>query len=216
MAHSYHSILIHCVFSTKDRRPLISEELQDRLFAYIGGVAKANEIRALAIGGVSDHIHLLLSVPATMPIAKAIQLIKGGSSKWIHESFPQHAHFGWQEGYGAFSIGVAQVERTRRYIERQAEHHRTVGFQEEFLQFLTRHGIEYDPRHVWGSLSRPSGTGINAAYRFPTLKRGAIVGRPSGTGLIAACRFLTLKRGAIVGRPSGTGGTRSEVMPKVD
>ncbi len=104
---------------------------------------------ALAIGGVADHVHLLLSLPSTLAVAKAIQRIKGGSSKWIHDTFPRHKEFSWQEGYGAFSIGVSQVETTTAYIRCQAEHHRTRTFKEEFLAFLKRHGIEYDERYLW-------------------------------------------------------------------
>jgi REP element-mobilizing transposase RayT len=149
MAHSFTSSLYHCTFSTKGRRRLITPELQDRLWPFMGGIARDNRMKALVIGGVEDHVHLLLSLPSTMAIAKAIQLIKGGSSKWVHDSFPQHRDFTWQEGYGAFSIGISQVESTIRYILSQAEHHRRKTFQEEFLAFLKKHGIEYDERYIW-------------------------------------------------------------------
>ncbi len=150
MSHSYISALYHCVFSTKERRKLITEELQERLWPYMGGIARENQMRMLAIGGIEDHIHLLLSIPSTLSIAKAMQLIKGGSSKWIHETFDNYQNFAWQEGYGAFSVGVSQVSDTKRYISNQREHHRTKSFQEEFIAFLEKHGIEYDPRYVWG------------------------------------------------------------------
>ena len=150
MGHSYVSSLFHCVFSTKERRRTIKPDLQDRLWPYLGGIARDHRMKALAIGGVEDHVHILLSMPSTVDIAKALQLIKGGASKWIHEEFPSHAHFAWQEGYGAFSIGVSQVDETTRYIHSQADHHRRMTFQEEFLAILARHGIDYDPRHVWG------------------------------------------------------------------
>jgi REP element-mobilizing transposase RayT len=107
-------------------------------------------MKALAVGGVADHVHILLSLPSTMAIAKAIQLLKAGSSLWIHETFPEQRGFAWQEGYGAFSIGISQVKRTKSYIESQAEHHRKKTFQGEFRAFLNKHGIEYDERHVWG------------------------------------------------------------------
>jgi REP element-mobilizing transposase RayT len=149
MAHSYTSALFHCVFSTKERRRTIDADLQPRLWSYMGGIARANSMKALAIGGVEDHVHLLLSLPSTMAVAKAMQLIKGGSSKWVHDEFPSRKDFAWQEGYGAFSIGVSQVDDTKRYIANQAEHHRTKSYQEEFLTFLERHGIEYDPRYLW-------------------------------------------------------------------
>jgi REP element-mobilizing transposase RayT len=150
MAHSFTSSLFHCVFSTKERAPLITADLQPRLWPYLGGIARDNKFTALSIGGVEDHVHLLLSLPSTMPVAKAIQLIKGGSSKWVHDTFPQLRDFAWQEGYGAFSIGISQVETTRAYIQRQKEHHRQKTFKEEVLAFLKKHGIEYDPRFIWG------------------------------------------------------------------
>lgn len=117
MSHSYVSALFHCVFSTKERRKTITHELQERLWPYIGGIARENKMRALAIGGVEDHIHLLLSMPSTLSVAKSMQLIKGGSSKWVHETFPDHQDFEWQEGYGAFSIGISQVPDTKKYID---------------------------------------------------------------------------------------------------
>jgi REP element-mobilizing transposase RayT len=116
----------------------------------MGGIARDNGMKALAIGGVEDHVHLLLSLPSTLVIAKAIQLVKGNSSKWVHETFPQMAHFAWQEGYGAFSIGVSQRDTTVAYIQNQKKHHQRKTFQEEFLSFLKKHGIEYDLRFVWG------------------------------------------------------------------
>lgn len=150
MGHSYVSSLYHVVFSTKERRKQIDVELQSRLWPYLGGIARENDIKALAVGGVEDHVHLLLSLPSTRAIAKAVQLIKGGSSKWIHNEFLAHGDFAWQEGYGAFSIGISQVDDTVRYIANQAEHHRTKTFEEEFLAILERHGIGYDPRYIWG------------------------------------------------------------------
>jgi REP element-mobilizing transposase RayT len=150
MPHSYLSNLMHCVFSTKERRKLITPEMQQRLWPFIGGIAKENGMKALAIGGIADHVHILLSLPATMPIAKAMQLVKGGSSKFVHEAFPDHRAFAWQEGYGAFSVSISHVGETVAYIQRQAEHHRKKTFEEEFRSFLQKHGIEYDERHVWG------------------------------------------------------------------
>jgi REP element-mobilizing transposase RayT len=149
MSHSYVSAMHHCVWSTKYRRNTITSALRDRLLPYLGGIARKNNMKALAIGGVEDHVHMLLSVPATMAISKAVQLIKGGSSKWVHDTFPQFHEFGWQEGYGAFSIGISQSDDTVAYIDNQAEHHRRRTFQEEFIAFLEKHGIEYDPDHVW-------------------------------------------------------------------
>jgi REP element-mobilizing transposase RayT len=141
---------MHCVFSTKDRRKIVSSELQKSLWPFIGGVARQNGMKALAIGGVTDHVHILLSLPAVMPTSKAIQLIKGGSSKWIHDNFPAQRDFAWQEGYGAFSVSISHVKETVAYIQNQEEHHRKKTFEEEFLSFLKKHGIEYDERYLWG------------------------------------------------------------------
>lgn len=150
MAHTYTSQYLHCVFSTKARRRSINPSWGARLHAYMGGIARENRCKPIAIGGVADHVHLLLSLPPTLSVAKAMQLIKGGSSIWVHDEFPKARNFAWQQGYGAFSIGVSQVDATVAYIENQEEHHRAVSFQEEFRAFLKKHGIEWDERYVWG------------------------------------------------------------------
>ena len=120
-------------------------EVQQKLWPYIGGIARENGMTALIVGGVEDHVHVLLSLPATMAISKAMQLIKGNSSKWIHETFADLRDFAWQEGYGAFSIGVSGIEGTRSYIARQAEHHRKRSFREEMEEFLKKHGMQWSP-----------------------------------------------------------------------
>jgi REP element-mobilizing transposase RayT len=149
MSHAYVSNLMHCTFGTRARHPFIDPELEARLWPYLGGIARENRMKALAIGGTTDHIHALLSLPGMMSFAKAVQLIKGGSSKWIHETFPGQKKFAWQEGYGAFSVSASQVRRTVAYIQNQKEHHRRKTFQEEFLELLERHGIEYDQRYIF-------------------------------------------------------------------
>ena len=149
MPHSFTSALFHCVFSTKERRPTIDDALRERLIPYMGGIAREIRAPALSIGGVQDHVHLLLSLPSSMDVATAMRLVKTNSSKWIHDTFPKHRSFAWQTGYGAFSIGVSQVDETRAYIENQQEHHRKRSFQEEFVAFLVRHGIEYDEKYLW-------------------------------------------------------------------
>jgi len=150
MPHSYSSCLFHLVFSTKGRRRTLTPELRERLWPYLGGIARENEMKALVVGGFEDDVHMLVSIPPTLPLAKAVQIIKGVSSKWVHDTFPAYRDFAWQEGYGAFSIGVSGIEATIKYIESQVEHHRTRTFEEEFRSFLERHGIEYDERYVWG------------------------------------------------------------------
>jgi hypothetical protein len=112
------------------------------------GTNVGNRAGLLAVGGTDNHVHLLLSLPATMPLAKAMQLLKGGSSKWMNDSGANA--FAWQQGYGAFSVGISQQAGTISYIRSQAEHHHKRGFEEEFLAFLKKHRIEYDPSQVWG------------------------------------------------------------------
>ena len=133
-------MLIHCVFSTKDRKPIIPEPMKPKLWAYIGGIARTNEFKALAVGGMLDHVHALLSLPATFQISKAVQLIKGGSSKWLNDHLPRRS-FAWQDSYGVFSIGISQMKDTVRYINTQEQHHAKFSFEEEFRRFLDRHGL---------------------------------------------------------------------------
>ena len=142
MSHSHICCLVHVVFATAERRPAIRDEMRERLHAYLGGIACENGIQALAEGGVADHVHLLLSLPRTVSVAKAVQLLKSGSSKWIHETFPGSRNFAWQEGYGAFSIGVSQSATTVKYIQAQVEHHKRISFADELKKFLAVHGIE--------------------------------------------------------------------------
>src|SRR2546426_8186031 len=144
---SYVSSYHHCVFSTKERRPLITPALRERLWPFLGGIARQNKMKAIEIGGVEDHVHILLSLPATLSISKALQLIKGGSSKWVHETFLEHRLFAWQEKYGAFSVSVSQLDDLIQYIKSQEEHHQKMTFQEEFLALLKKHRIEYDARY---------------------------------------------------------------------
>lgn len=136
------------VFSTKQRRSSIPAEMQDRLWAFLGGIARRNGFKAIAVGGTDNHVHMLLSLPATMPLATAMQLLKGGSSKWLNETI--EPHFEWQQGYGAFSVSVSHQRQTIFYINSQAEHHRTRNFEEEFISFLKKHDIDYDPKYVLG------------------------------------------------------------------
>lgn len=128
---------------------MITEELKERLWPFMGGIARENRMKALGIGGVSDHVHLLVSIPAALSVAKGIQLIKGGSSAWIHGTFPNMKGFAWQEGYGAFSVSASHLGEVIAYIGKQEEHHRTKSFQEEYRAFLKKYGIAYDEKYLW-------------------------------------------------------------------
>ena len=138
--HFVHELLRSLRLEHKKSRTF-PPDLRDRLWPYLGGIAKQNEIRALAIGGAADHVHVLLSLPATLSVAKAMQLLKGNSSKWIRETFPKMRSFAWQEGYGAFSISVSGMDATIAYIRNQTEHHRTRSYREEFVAMLNKHGF---------------------------------------------------------------------------
>jgi REP element-mobilizing transposase RayT len=127
---------------------LIHKPLQERLWPYLGGIARANKMSALAIGGIEDHIHVLLSIPPPLSLSKAIQLLKGNSSKWIHDSFPEHQDFQWQEGYGAFSIGISGIPETTAYINSQAAHHKTRSYADELIAFLKAHSIHFESRDL--------------------------------------------------------------------
>ena len=149
MGNTYTSLYIHYIFSTKNRLPLIVPEIQDRLWPYMAGIAKNNNMKALAVGGMPDHIHILLSLSATISISKTIQIIKGNSSKWINENFDTSGHFSWQKGYGAFTVNISILQDTVRYIQNQAVHHRRKSFKNEFLDFLKKNEVVYDERYVW-------------------------------------------------------------------
>ncbi|HTB95697.1 MAG TPA: IS200/IS605 family transposase [Terracidiphilus sp.] len=149
MSHTYCSALFHCAFSTKERRRWIAPEIQAQLWAYIGGIARQHGWKALGVGGVEDHMHILLSLPTSVPVSDAMRVIKSNSSGWMREECGRKS-FEWQEGFGAFSIGQSQVESTLTYIARQKEHHKKRDFQAEYIAFLKKHRIECDPRYVLG------------------------------------------------------------------
>ena len=142
MPHTYAANFIHCIFSTKDRRPLIPVARTTELDAYLGGIARGEGFSLIAAGGTENHIHLLFVLPASISLAHAVQKLKGSSSRWIG--------FSWQEGYGAFSVSPSQVPVVKRYIQNQEQHHRKRNFEEEFVALLRHCGIEYDERHVFG------------------------------------------------------------------
>jgi REP element-mobilizing transposase RayT len=145
MPHTYSSMLVHCVFSTKERINLIRNP--QMLWRYLSGIARAKQIPLVAAGGTANHVHLLLDLPATLPLAQAMQTLKGNSSHWLNEGQPP---FAWQQGYGAFGIGESQRQTVIGYIARQAEHHKKWSFEQEFIALLRKYGIEYDKRFVFG------------------------------------------------------------------
>jgi REP-associated tyrosine transposase len=150
MPQSLSKVLIHVVFSTKERRPFLRDRvLRAELHCYIGGILNQLDCQSLAVGGVEDHVHGLACLSRTCTVAEMVKEVKRGSSLWIKERDSTLAEFAWQSGYGAFSIGFSQIEAVRGYIAGQEEHHRRQSFQDEFRQFLKRYEIAYDERYVW-------------------------------------------------------------------
>jgi putative transposase len=149
MSHTYAHLLVHVVFSTKGRAPLLTPELHPRLFPYLGGIVRELTGTALLINGTADHVHLLLRLPATCALADLLRTLKANSSRWIHEAFQNPERLAWQTGYGAFSVSVSNADRVLSYIRRQEQHHRRLSFQEEFVALLRRHGLTYDERQLW-------------------------------------------------------------------
>lgn len=150
MAHTFTCLNIHFVFSTKDRENLIEKEMLSRLHAYLGGIAKEMKLVPLAIGGTSNHVHLLLSITPVISPSKCMQTLKTNSSKWIHEEFPSRSGFAWQAGYSGFSVSPGNIQKVRKYIENQEEHHRVKTFEEEYLMFIKESGIEFEEKYIWG------------------------------------------------------------------
>jgi REP element-mobilizing transposase RayT len=149
MPQSLSSILIHLIFSTKNREPFISEAIEKELHPYMAKIFRELRSPTLTIGGTEDHLHILFSLARTIEVAELIEKVKMKTSKWIKTKGEEFEHFYWQRGYGAFSIGQSQVETLKRYIARQRIHHQRVTFQDEYRKFLKSYGIDYDERYVW-------------------------------------------------------------------
>lgn len=147
MPHTYSQNVIHIIFSTKDRQKTISPEFQPRLWAYVAAVCKKLEILVLAVGGIEDHVHLLVQVPPSLPVAKAVLAIKSNSSRCMTEL---GLKFAWQQGYGAFSVSSSNIPAVVQYIRSQQEHHKKRGFEEEFVALLKKHGVAFDTKFVFG------------------------------------------------------------------
>jgi REP element-mobilizing transposase RayT len=149
MPQSFAALYCHIVISTKNREPVITPELQPRLYAYIGGTLRESNNVLLAAGGIADHVHLLVSLSREASVAVTVREVKANSSRWIHETFAEQHSFAWQTGYGAFSVSCSQLEVVKTYLANQERHHRRKSFQQEFISFLRRHGLEYDERYIW-------------------------------------------------------------------
>ena len=149
MSTTYTNLIFHIVFSTKYRRNQINTEVQNRLYAYIGGILRDQQGILLEIGGMPDHVHILTKLSPTLAISDVLRNTKASSSKWFNETFREHSSFAWQRGFGAFSVSESNVPAVRSYIQNQAEHHQTVSFSDEFRKLLVKHGIEFDERYLF-------------------------------------------------------------------
>ena len=149
MATTFTSLHYHIVFSTKDRESWIAPEIEGRVWGYLATVARQHGITVHTVGGLDDHGHLVMAVPPTLAISKAVQLLKGSSSRWIRQTFPDPDIFRWQDGYGVFTVSTSVLSATIAYVERQRAVHVAQAFQDEFLGLLRRHDITYDKRYLW-------------------------------------------------------------------
>jgi REP element-mobilizing transposase RayT len=148
MPSTHLSLHYHLIFSTKERHPHIATDWRDRLHAYLGGIVRTLDGIPEAVGGMADHVHLLVGLRATHCLADVLRDIKAESSRWVHEEIGRRT-FSWQEGYGAFTVSASQRETVKGYIAQQEKHHRRRTFQEEYLTLLGKHGVEYDERYLW-------------------------------------------------------------------
>lgn len=146
MANTFTSLHCHVVFSTKSREHWLRSEIEEDVWRYLGGICRAHDIKALQIGGVEDHVHLLLGLPPTLALSDVLKRLKGESSKWLSAEVSGMKGFAWQDGFGAFSVGKSQIKDTIHYIQGQREHHRVVTFQDEYRKFLKFHDIEAEER----------------------------------------------------------------------
>jgi len=148
MPGTYTQILLHIVFSTKNREPWITTDIAERLYSYIGGIIRAEKGVLYDIGGIEDHIHLYLRWRADATLSDLMRTMKARSSLWVHQTLPNLCAFAWQEGYSAFSVSKSQEEAVKKYIASQAEHHKREDFKTELLRMLRLHQIEFDERYV--------------------------------------------------------------------
>jgi REP element-mobilizing transposase RayT len=147
LSHTYVQNIIHIVFSTKERRKTIPRNMQERCWSYIAGICKHEKIFVHAIGGMEDHIHLLLQIPPTIALAEAVLTVKSNSSRWMKKEIKK---FAWQEGYSGFGVSKSNVPVVMRYIKNQEQHHKKRTFEQEFRALLEKHGIEFDPKYMLG------------------------------------------------------------------
>ena len=149
MPQSLSKVIIHIIFSTKDREAWLDSGVRPRMHAYLATVCRGLGAELVRVGGVTDHVHIVTTLPRTLSQAQLVEQIKKTSSKWIKTIGASQRGFFWQRGYGAFSVSPSQLEAVLEYVDTQHEHHRTRTFQEEYRELLHKHGIDFDERYVW-------------------------------------------------------------------
>jgi len=149
MGHTFANLLVHVIFGTKERQPTIQDSFRRRLHAYMIGLGRGEFGDVVRVGGTTDHVHGLIALRTDVSVAEAMRKWKSVSSKWVKDTFAEGGGFAWQSGYAAFSVSPSNADEVKAYIENQVEHHRTRTFEEEFIAFLKRHNVPYDPEHVW-------------------------------------------------------------------
>jgi putative transposase len=149
MAQSLAFVLVHVIFSTKDRKPVLDESIRAELHAYLATVARRAECECYRVGGIADHVHLAIRLARTKDVSSVVQELKTASSQWLKTKSPALREFAWQRGYGAFSVGPVDLHALVAYIDGQEAHHRKVKFEDELRMFLRKYGVEYDERYLW-------------------------------------------------------------------
>ena len=149
MSSTHTNLLFHVVYSTKHRRNLITHDVQERLFEYIGGIVREQKGKLIEIGGMPDHVHILTRLSPTLAVSDALRVTKANSSRWFNEALHPSVPFAWQGGFGAFSASASNVEQVRSYIRNQEQHHKTISFRDEYRQLLIRHEIAFDEQYLF-------------------------------------------------------------------
>ncbi|NGX41967.1 MAG: hypothetical protein K940chlam7_00241 [Chlamydiae bacterium] len=149
MSHTYHMLLYHLVWSTKNRCPFIIKSYQDRLYRYMGGTFRSLKCHPVQVGGMPDHIHALVSIPPNVTISEIVRNAKVSTNNWMSQTFPETKSFAWQKGYGAFSVSPSNSNAVITYIQNQETHHKKSDFKEEFIALLNKHGITFDEKYLW-------------------------------------------------------------------